>query len=285
MKIYHLADYATYKILVGLDPNSEGYTPKSRYYKAIYLLNYKLLKRKINICLPWRWYIYGPIVELDCIDKSVYKLDPQTGPLENEFKSKLMFGDEPKPEAPREVITAVDYEIKQICDAHPGVMELVDLSYETAELPFIKNLKKYDDTISSNFTVFPTDPRVLYRCENLRNELTKHYPLKKYGEMHGASLRILELIRKVKDQHMNELLNTINCSYKIRWGLARGFRRDFHGVPPDKKIDYILNDYESSITTLDDFAFHKEYEFFNAKPEKEMDYYHAELNRIFNSTP
>lgn len=217
MKTYCLADYATFKILSGLDPNSEGFTPKSRYYKAIYLLDLNLKRNhKIDIQLPWRWYIYGPVVELDCIDRDVYRLDPQTGDVDDEFRSKLMFGNEPKADAPLEVIRAVDYEVGKICDRHPSVMELVDQSYKTAELPFIQILKKYDDNISSNFVHYPADSKAVMKCDTLRLELSRHYPIKRYPEMHGPILRILELIRKVRDQRSNELINPIECSFKSR---------------------------------------------------------------------
>lgn len=281
MKEYDLASYATYKVLHALDESKGGYVPKSRYYKAIYLVSYNLMSREIDICLPWRWYIYGPIVELDCIDNGAFSLEVMPGDANDEAKDRLFYGEEPQVDAPYEIVRSVDNEVKAVCANKPKSYILLDKAYNTAPLPFIQVLRHYDDNIRSYFKKFNCDPTVINRNEDLRYDLIREFPIEPYRPMYDSFLRVLELIRVAKDPETFDIVKPTECSKELRTAMGNGFGRDYYSKHlPEYKVEKYKRDYERHVEIFDDFTFNKEIEFYRATSRHDCAHYEREIMNL-----
>lgn len=280
MKEYDLSDYATYKVLYLLDERREGYAPKSRYYKAIFLVSHTLLCRGIDICLPWRWYMYGPVVELDFVDSSTYSMEKVPSNSNDEPEDRLFYGKEPQVEVPFEIERAVDNVIKEICGGRPRLPKLLDQAYLRAPHPFINVLRTYDDTVQSSLQQFTLRSEVLNKIENNRQDLSYKFPLELYRPMYDSVLGVLELIRNVRDKATFDIIKPAECSKQMRRALAHGFSKDFHGHLPTYRVEGIMTEYEQWIEKFDDFVFNKEREFYRATSHHGSDHYEREIENL-----
>ncbi len=281
MKEYDLASYATYKVLHALDESKEGYVPKSRYYKAIYLVSHNLMSKGIDICLPWRWYIYGPVVELDCIDDGAFSLEVMPGDADDETKDRLFYGEKPAVDAPFDIVRIVNNEVKAVCANNPKLYRLLDKAYKTAPLSFIQILRHYDDSIQSNFKRFTREPTVINRNDDLRHDLVRNFPIEPYRSMYDSFLRVLELIRVVKDPETFDVVKPTACSEELRRAMGHGFGRDYYSRHlPENKVEKYERDYERYIDIFDDFAFNKEIEFYRATSRHDCAHYEREIMNL-----
>ena len=259
-----LSDYATFKLLHEFDPNKEGYVSKVRFHKAMYALHTRLKKRRIDIKLPWRWYIYGPFVELDLIDPSVFQIVEVGVPdasITLDPKGLVFFHNEPNTKGiDRTTVLAIDYEIKKLKEEYLETSDLVENAYNMAPIPFIPVLKKFDDWLHGEHK--QGSLYLIEEYERFQSSLVSKYPLQEFPQSYDLSLRFLDYIHHllIADAGLREARETSNEYRKV---MAIGFSSKFNENIPAERIKALETRFSSEIQRFDDYLFHKEISLFS----------------------
>jgi hypothetical protein len=224
---FTITEYAAYNLLHEFDPEKKGFLSKARFYKAIYVLNQRLKKRKIDIRLPWRWYIFGPVVELEQIDQSVFMASTEQSAEreEDEPKTHIFYNERPDVTGLETATkTAIDYEIRRLAKENPSTRELINIVYGGAPIPFIPLLKNYDDWIHSD----GVGKDAFGQFDRMRLQLIAKYPRDFFPQSYGVFLRLLDFTERDLSSSKPDIGELADLARQSRSMMGQGFSTKFY---------------------------------------------------------
>ena len=263
----NLADYASFRLLLEFDPKKEGFVSKARFHKAMYELHTRLKKRKVDIHLPWRWYIYGPVVELDLIDPGIFSIVPYVSASQvNEDSARVFFDKEPTTTGlDKNTIAAINYETKKLRGEFLGTKKLIECAYDRAPIPFISVLRSFDEWIHRN--PIQQNANFINELEGFKSSLVGKYPGQELPETSELNLRVLDLVKHYL--MLEDEGQAAEVSSEYRKVMALGFSsRYFENIPMDRVMCY-RSRFLSEAERLDSYLFSREFRLFSSLPTKE----------------
>lgn len=203
-----LLDFTVYNLLKEFDPKNEGFLPRSRFYKAIYLLHSRLKKRKIDISLPWCWYKFGPEIQEQYISKDVFRISA-TGPDADE-RYRLYYGKEPRAKGIQDKDKqAILNEIRKLNKEHWSTDKLIDEVYKKAPYKMLKTFKDLEDYLKKELR--PRNgltPKGIETIMAYLDDIHQNYRKEEFLEIFDEYLRIDDLVR-ITLEHLHERLDDL----------------------------------------------------------------------------
>jgi ASC-1-like (ASCH) protein len=137
--------FTIYHILREFDPEKKGYLTLTRFNKVAYLIHRDIEENlSINTGLPWYWYLYGSVVPLEYCPQSVY--------VKEELRDgewRVFYRREPRITVlPVQEQKQILDRVKHWRDKRLGTDDAIDLAYQNVEIPFLREIKKFSDSIA-----------------------------------------------------------------------------------------------------------------------------------------
>jgi len=211
-----LLDFTVYHLLHEFDPENKGFMPRARFYKALYLLDDRLKKRKIDIALPWCWYKFGPQVQERFITSSVFRLSASSPDLNEKYK--VYFGKEPRTKGlPEKETAAIMNEIRKMNKEHLSTDKMVELVYAKAPRKMLRTFKELEDHFKNEILGSKEiSQENLTKIVNFLDDIQRNYRKDEFAEMFEEYLRFDEALRMTLDNFPSRLKDINELLMKFR---------------------------------------------------------------------
>jgi hypothetical protein len=217
--------FLVYHILKEFDPDRKGFMPKSRFYKAAYLIHNKLKKRRIETGLPWCWYIWGPEVQMDMVpgEGEIYRYEG--GPDEYSTKIHHLPVRQP-PQTSQTDGAAILHEIRALNREKPSIETLVKEVYSDPPKKVLRVFKDFEELLDGEITKDIINGYL--------DQIGKSFSEDEFGEILDDYLRLDSLMRFLAERDINILKENLQFVRDFRIILATKASAIFNeNVPKD----------------------------------------------------
>ncbi|MEW5937208.1 MAG: hypothetical protein AB1665_05250 [Candidatus Thermoplasmatota archaeon] len=180
--------FLVYNILKEFDPDRKGFMPRSRFYKAAYLIHKRLKKRRIETGLPWCWYIWGPEVQMDLVpgEDVLYRYEHEEGG-EDDITIMFYIPTRQPPQTSEKDAAAILYEIRGLAKQNPPLKTLLQEIYSDPPKKVLRVFKDFEEMLVGDITKD--------LINGYLDQIGKSFSEDEFGEILDDYLRLDSLMR------------------------------------------------------------------------------------------
>jgi len=239
--------FTLYNILREFDRDQEGYLSIVRFNKVAFLIQKDIKERlEINAGIPWRWYLFGPTVELGYCPREVYRLKTVSNTEQRIFFSNPpVLRSLPKNEQDAILKVIIDWRNK-----YPKTKDSIDLAYSVIGVDFLEGIKRFEEYFLQIQKSKLDAPLLSKSVPEYLDKLINQYPEDLLGDILPLYLRIDDLLRLLSDLSPENLTQYTDVVLEMRKVVVKKASTILNDNLPESWLKNQIDDYAEAKKNL-----------------------------------